>query len=185
MPIPALALAGGSLLAKGLGALFGHKAQSSQSNANREALINLLTVRQNMSEDQRLARVKLAQSILANLPEHRNGPGGGYDIGGPRDPALYADLGKRRNYDFSSTVPKSAGGFESFLSGLFGGAADVIPRVASPDASAAGPVGGIDSGVVAGGFSPAPIGGPSSPTAPNITLEQLLEEQKRVKDAAL
>lgn len=112
-----------------LGGLFGHKSKQKQAKEQRRAQIGAATLGQNMSEDKRLARLKLGQSILGGLK-----PGAAYggrvNFNTAIDPAVLAELSKRREYDFSQGIPDSTVGAGSgLLSSLFSGAGDLAGEV--------------------------------------------------------
>jgi hypothetical protein len=154
MPIPApLIAAGASLAFKGLGSIFGGRAKKKQERANKQAATNAANIQQKRSEDQRRARLSLGAS-MAN----------GIDRPGMKiDPALLEQLMQERTYDFGSAIPESAGGSDAFLSGLFGGASDLVPS-----AYGAGVFGAVPPDATGGIAGQG--GGPQT-----ITLDDLME----------
>jgi hypothetical protein len=119
----------GSIIGGGLGllgGLFGHKAKQKQEKEQRRAQIGAATLGQNMSEDKRLARLKLGQSILAGL--HPGAAyGGRVNFNTAIDPAILAELSKRREYDFSQGIPdQTVGAGTGLLGGLFSGAGNLL-----------------------------------------------------------
>lgn len=116
-----------SLGVKGLSALFGNRAKGKQEAENRRAATSGLNIGQKQREDARRARLALANGLLGGVPGTTAGGGVNTNVG--LDPALFERLNQERTYDFGSTMPQSKGGIDAFLSGLFGGAADVIPRI--------------------------------------------------------
>ena len=124
MPIPALAVAGGSLLFKGLSSFFGHKSKTKANKEQRRAQIAALTLQQKQREDARRARVDAASSLLGRVPATT--AGGGVNTNVALDPELVKRLSTERTYDFSSAVPdENVGAGSAFLSGLFGGVGDL------------------------------------------------------------
>ncbi len=115
MPLPLAPIAIG-LGSKLLGGLFGGKAKKKQAEAQRKAAIGGAELKNQMSEDTRLARVGAGQSLLGQLA------GKGFTN---IDPATAAALSQRRTYDFSKAVPEAGAGIGSeLLSGLFGDVGD-------------------------------------------------------------
>lgn len=111
---------GVSLGAKLLGGLFGGSAKKKQEEAQRNAEIAGLNLKQNMAEDKRLGNLGAGQSLLNQLAGH-----GFTNI----SPAAAASLGQRRTYDFSKAVPAAGAGLgSSLLSGLFGSVGDVASQ---------------------------------------------------------
>lgn len=123
-----------SLGIKGLSSLFGGRSKRKQQAETNRATTAGLNIRQKQSEDSRRARLALAQGLMGRIPATTAG-GGVRTNQGPLDPALFDQLNQERTYDFGSAMPKSAGGMDAFLEGLFGGAADVIPRVVTGGAT--------------------------------------------------
>lgn len=138
------AIGGGAL---GLiGGLFGHKSEQKQNEAQRQAAIAQLQLKNQMGEDSRLAGVNLGSSILGKIQSQ---PGSRVNYSGAIDPAVLAELQKRREYDFSKAVPDTnAGGGYGLLSGLFGGAGDLLGEASMGNPSASAP------GSVPGGIAP-------------------------------
>jgi len=171
MPIPALAVAGGSLLFKGLSSLFGGKAKKKQYNVQRNAAIAGLNIKQKQGEDARRARLQLANSILSRVPSTT--AGGGVNTNVALDPELVKQLGVEHTYDFGSAVPEYAGGgVNGFLEGLFGGAADTLPYLGgggNADAAAGGPIQGVDISPTAGAAS-----APSA--SPTVSWDELFRQ---------
>jgi hypothetical protein len=116
MALPAIA-AGIGIGSKLLGGLFGGKSKKKKAEADRKAAIGAAELKNQMGEDERLAKLSAGQSLLGQLT------GKGFTN---IDPATAAKLGQRRTYDFGKAVPEAgAGGGSELLSGLFGGVADV------------------------------------------------------------
>lgn len=113
-----------------VGSLFKHKSQQKQAENQRKAQIAGLNLNQTMSEDKRLGRLGLANSILGKINSNRPAYGGrlNFDLG--IDPATLANLQQRRTYDFSQAVPDAnAGAGSGLLGSLFGGAGDLLGEV--------------------------------------------------------
>jgi len=137
-----LGLAGGSLLFKGLGALFGHKSKSKANDEQRRAQIAALTLAQKQREDARRARLELGSSILNRVPATT--AGGRVNTNVALDPELVKKLGMERTYDFGSAVPnENAGASSAFLSGLFGGAGDLATSMYQPQGQGGNGIQGI------------------------------------------
>jgi hypothetical protein len=103
-----------------LSGLFGGKSKKKQEEAQRKAAIGAAELKNQMGEDERLAKLSAGQSLLGQLT------GKGFTN---IDPATAAQLAQRRSYDFGKAVPEAgAGGGSSLLSGLFGGISDVAYR---------------------------------------------------------
>lgn len=153
---------------KGLGGLFGSRSRNAQYDANRDATIASLTLRQKMSEDQRRARLALAMGLLGGVPETT--AGGGVRTNLDLDPALIADLDKERTYDFGAAVPERAGGLDAFLSGLFGTAGDTVGAMKpSPSAAPTVPTGAAASPTGASPFDDPTFNLPN----PTVTFDDL------------
>jgi hypothetical protein len=106
--------------AKLLGGLFGGKSKKKQAEAQNKAAIGAAELKNQMSEDKRLASLGAGQSLLGQLT------GRGFTN---IDPETAAKLGQRRTYDFSKAVPDAGAGIGSgLLSGLFGAAGDVASQ---------------------------------------------------------
>ena len=130
-----LLLAGLGIGSKLIGGLFGASSKKKQEQAQRDATVAGLNLNQTMGEDRRLARLKLAESLLGGIGQSP-AYGGRVNPNTALDPNLVAALGARRSYDFSKTVPKAGAGMGSaFLSGLFGdlGSAALSPTTGSND----------------------------------------------------
>lgn len=109
---------GVSIGAKLLGGLFGGKSKKKQAQAANKAAIGQAELKNQMNEDTRTAKASTAASLLGQA---------GSDFA--LDPAVAANLAKRRSYDFSKAVPEAGAGIGSdLLSGLFGGVADVASQ---------------------------------------------------------
>lgn len=115
--------------------IFGGRSERKKHEERNRATAAGLTLQQKQREDARRARLALAQGLLGGVP---GTTGGGVRTNVGLDPALVAQLGQERTYDFAGTMPKSVGGTDAFLSGLFGGAADVVPYMFGGNAAAAG-----------------------------------------------
>lgn len=149
MPLPALALPAISVGAKLLGGLFGGKSKKKQAQAQNKAAIGQAELKNQMSEDQRLAQQSAGQSLLGQLA-----PKGFTNI----DPATAASLAQRRTYDFSKGVPEAGAGIGSgLLSGLFGGIGDVASQygINEQDTTAGPETPGISPGQPVGGLNSA------------------------------
>jgi len=119
----------GGIGAKLLGGLFGGKAKKKKAEAERKAQIGAAELKNQMSEDTRLAKVGAGQSLLGQLT------GKGFTN---IDPATAAKLAERRTYDFSKGVPEAGAGTGSdLLSGLFGGVSDLASQYAMNQGDAA------------------------------------------------
>ena len=114
-----------SLGAKLLGGLFGRRSQNAQTNEGNRAQTAALALRQKQMEDARRARLAYGQGLLGRVTQGVDGSGGSMAL----SPELFAQLDKERTYNFAGTATAPKGGASSFLSGLFGGAADVLPYV--------------------------------------------------------
>lgn len=113
-----------------LGGLFGGKSKKKQAQAERKAQIESMNLKQNMAEDQRLAKFGAGQSLLGSLA------GKGF---ANIDPATAAALSKRRSYDFSKAVPEAGAGMGSgLLSGLFNTASDYAMQYGANQQDAGG-----------------------------------------------
>src|SRR5687767_5398160 len=125
MPLPAAAVAAAiSLGLKGLGGRCGRKGQTAANNDQRQSTINALTLQQKQREDARRRRVNLGASVLGRIPSTT--AGGRVNTNVALDPEMVSQLATERTYDFAGAVPNAnAGSGSAFLSGLFGGAADV------------------------------------------------------------
>lgn len=179
MALPLL-LAGGSLAAKGLSSLFGAKSKKKQQEAQRKAQIAGLELGQKQGERSRLGKLDLAKSLLGGVPNRTyEGVGGGSFNIQPNvalDPELAARLGVERRDDFSKVVPEAgAGAGSAFLSGLFGGGADVLAQMSANKQAAenGGEVQGY-SGPMGGTPQPEGFGGPADRAAgQGLSLEDL------------
>lgn len=174
--------AGTGALFSALQSLFGSRSETKREEEQRRAIIAALTLRQKRGEDSRLGKLAVGQNYLENVPEFTGDGSVRTNVHG-LPPDLLAKLSQERTYDFESAVPHAgAGGFDGLLSGLFGTAHDTAigaahPIASTPEAS----YGGISSGAVAGygaGGTSDYGGSSSSATEPNISLEQLLADEK-------
>lgn len=132
-PLTAAAIASGVL--KLGGKIFGGISAKKKLNEQNRAATASMTLAQKRAEDQRRARLALANGLLSGVPATTAGGGVNTNVG--LDPALFAQLDRERTYDFGSTLPKHAGGVYGFLGGLFEGAADIAPYMMSGGANAA------------------------------------------------
>lgn len=149
-----------SLGAKGLSKLFGGRSDKKKQEEQNRSTAAGLTIQQKQREDARRARLAMAQGLLGGVPATTAGGGVNTNVG--LDPALVEKLMAERTYDFAGAMPRSTGGVDAFLSGLFGGAADVAPYLipgARDDAN--------DDGGSPFGGSPRPAG------VPAIDLDEL------------
>jgi type II secretory pathway pseudopilin PulG len=104
---------------------FGNKAKKKQNDEQRKAEVSALTLQQKQREDARRARVAAAGSLLNGVPSTT--AGGGVNTGVGLDPALLAQLGLERTYDFGSAVPdRNKGAGSAMLAGLFGDVGDTL-----------------------------------------------------------
>jgi type II secretory pathway pseudopilin PulG len=164
-------IAGGSLLLKGLGSIFGTRSKNKQQAEQNRAAAAGLAIQQKRGEDERRARLQLGNSLLGGVPSTTAGGGVNTNVG--LDPELVKSLGLERTYDFGSAMPKpGAGGIDAFLAGLFGGAADTLPYTnfsqQQPDSGATFPAGFRWPGGAANN--------PNSPAAaPTVGMDDLMK----------
>ena len=103
-----------------LSGLFGSRSEKKKGEAQRQAEIESLGLKQKMGEDKRLGQLGAGQSIMQQLA------GKGFTN---ISPEAAASLGQRREYDFSKAVADpTAGSGSGLLSGLFGGISDAAYR---------------------------------------------------------
>jgi len=160
MPIPLavpLALGGLSKLAGFFSGKKKAKEQKAAAERARVAQVAGLNIGQNQREDQRIARLNLAQSLLGGVSPTT--AGGRVNTNVALDPELVKRLGVRRSYDFNSAVPvgadPGAGAGSAFLGGLLGD----LGGAAAQARSAPGAVGGFGGSE----FRPADIPGMGQP----------------------
>jgi hypothetical protein len=149
-----------------LGGLFGKKGEKKRADEQRRAQIGGANLGQQMSEDKRLARLNLGQSILGGL-KPGGGTGGRVSASLGIDPAILAELSKRREYDFSQGIPdQNVGEGSSLLGGLLGGAGNLLSetdmiRSGRNNSSGIVPVSGAGAvGPLSGSAAPVTSGAP-------------------------
>lgn len=119
-----------SLGAKGISALFGHRASNARNANQRSAQIAGLNLQQQRSEDSRRARLNLGAGMLNGVPGST--AGGRVNTNVALDPELLRTLGQERRYNFAAAVPnESAGSGSNVVAGLFNGVADTAPYAIS------------------------------------------------------
>ena len=152
--IPAAIIAG-----KLIGGFLQNKGKAKQAKEQRRADIAGLNLKQTMGEDKRLGRLNLAQSILGNLK-----PGAAYggrvNFNTAIDPAVLAELQKRRSYDFSKVVAdQNVGGGTGLIGSLFSDAANAVGSAYGTGAIGGGAGGGLVNSLYgAAGAPPSPYG---------------------------
>lgn len=162
-------LAGGALAVKGASKLFGHKSKTKANDEQRRAATAALNTRQKMTEDKRIGRLKLGASMLGSVP--KTTAGGGVNTNLDIDPAILAQLGAERTYDFGSTVPNmNEGATWAFLSGLAGDVGDF-----GVDYAASRLGGDPESRLNAAAGAQGPLaGGPGLAATPTVSWEDLM-----------
>lgn len=138
----------GLAAAKAYQAYSKHKAQKKAAANEKSTAIAGANLKQKMAEDKRLSNVGLGSSILGKINSNKPAYGGRLNFDTAIDPAVLAELSKRREYDFTDAVGDPGAGqgwgatsdLAGGLANIFGGA---VANVGSGSVSSGAPAGGV------------------------------------------